>query len=123
VAGAHLGLRIRVVLGHRDVTRRSRWLLGLILLGLLLRPALASADVLHVYDRLNRLRAAVDATANDAAIWSYDAVGNILSITRQPGTQTTILELPADAVAGACGVRLLGLGFSPPRGMAWTSGM
>jgi hypothetical protein len=72
----------------------------------------ASADVLHVYDRLNRLRATVDTTANDAAIWTYDPVGNILSITRQAATQTTILELPADSVAGECGVRILGIGFS-----------
>ena len=71
-----------------------------------------AADVLHVYDRLHRLRATVDSAANDAAIWTYDPVGNVLSITRQPATQTTILELPADAVVGACGVRILGIGFS-----------
>lgn len=80
---------------------------------LALGPSQAGADVLHVYDRLHRLRATVDPAANDAAVWAYDAVGNILSITRQPATQTTILELPADAVAGACGVRILGIGFSP----------
>jgi hypothetical protein len=76
----------------------------------------AAADVLHVYDGRNRLRATVDPTANDAAIWTYDAVGNILAITRKPASQTTILELPADAVAGACGVRILGIGFDPTPG-------
>jgi YbbR domain-containing protein len=81
-------------------------------LALLLPPTVAPADVLHVYDRLNRLRATVDTTANDSSIWTYDAVGNVLTITRHPATQTTILELPAEAVAGACGVRILGIGFS-----------
>ena len=96
--------------------RWPRGLLGPTLLALLLLPVLASADVLHVYDGLNRLRATVDPAANDAAVWTYDAVGNILAITRQPATQTTILEIPAGAVAGACGVRLLGIGFSPTPG-------
>jgi hypothetical protein len=82
-----------------------------------LGPAMpAAADVLHVYDGLNRLRATVDPGANSAAIWTYDAVGNILSITRQTATQTTILELPAEAIAEACGVRILGIGFSTTPG-------
>ncbi len=94
---------------------RPGWL-GLALLGLLLQPLQVHADILHVYDRLDRLRATVDPAANDAAILTYDAVGNITSVTRQPATQTTILELPADAVAGACGVRILGIGFDPTPG-------
>lgn len=89
---------------------------GLIALASLAFGGPVWADVLHVYDRLNRLRATVDTTANDSAIWVYDAVGNVQAVTRQPATQTTILEIPADAVAGACGVRILGIGFSPTPG-------
>ena len=102
---------------RRPRVRRSRDLLGVSVLALLLLwPVLASADVLHVYDRLNRLRATVDSAGNTAAIWSYDSVGNITAITRQPATQTTILEIPAGAVAGACGARILGVGFSTTPG-------
>ena len=78
------------------------------------RPA--EGQVLHVYDRLNRLRATVDPAANDAAILTYDGVGNIVAVLRQLATQTTILDLPADAVAGLCGVRILGIGFDPTPG-------
>ncbi|MGH7357722.1 MAG: hypothetical protein ACREJR_02790 [Candidatus Rokuibacteriota bacterium] len=96
--------------------RRPTAAAGLIALTILALVGPAWADVLHVYDRLNRLRATVDTAANDSSIWTYDAVGNILTITRQPATQTTVLEIPPEAVAGACGVRLLGIGFGATPG-------
>jgi hypothetical protein len=53
------------------------------------------ADGLSVYERLNRLRVTVDPSANAVAIWTWDPVGHILSITRPPTARTTILEIPS----------------------------
>jgi hypothetical protein len=52
------------------------------------------ADVLPVHERLNRPRVTVDPSANAAAIWTQDAVGHVLSITRPPAARTPILEIP-----------------------------
>jgi YD repeat-containing protein len=72
----------------------------------------AAADLTYIYDGLSRLRAVVDPAA-DTAIYSYDAVGNLLAITRQPSSQVTLIEFPPSGVAGSCGVLLQGTGFDP----------
>ena len=56
--------------------------------GLLLPATPVFADVLPVYERLNRLRVTVDPAAPAAAIWSSDAVGHILSISRPLAART-----------------------------------
>ncbi len=72
-----------------------RWAARFRFLGLR-RPATpVFADVLPVYERLNRLRVTVDPAANAAAIWTSEAVGHIRSITRPPAARTTILEIPS----------------------------
>jgi YD repeat-containing protein len=81
---------------------------------LLSAPAPAHADIGYVYDALGRLRAVVD-PASDAAIYSYDAVGNLLSITRHPATQVDVLEFPATAAPGSV-ITVCGTGFDPTPG-------
>jgi YD repeat-containing protein len=52
---------------------------------LLISPALASADTAqYIYDDLGRLSQVIDGQGN-VAICQYDAVGNLLSITRNTG--------------------------------------
>jgi hypothetical protein len=54
-------------------------------------PAYAG-DVQYVYDDLGCLSAVVDGTSGEAAIYQYDddAVGNLLSIMRQPASTLSI---------------------------------
>jgi len=64
----------------------ATYLLAALLLLVVAPPRPAEGQVLHVYDRLNRLRATVDPAANDSAIWTYDA--------RQSGTGWTFATRP-----------------------------
>lgn len=65
----------------------------------------------YVYDELGRLVSAIDQNGN-AATYSYDAVGNLLSISRQDQTQAAIINfLPASGSVGAT-VTIYGTGFS-----------
>jgi YD repeat-containing protein len=50
-----------------------------------------SVPINYVYDELGRLVSAIDQIGN-AAIYSYDAVGNLLSISRQDQTQTSVIR-------------------------------
>jgi YD repeat-containing protein len=52
----------------------------------------AQSPVRYVYDELGRLVAVIDPTGA-AAIYHYDAVGNLLSITRQNAGVETCLTL------------------------------
>jgi hypothetical protein len=55
----------------------------------------------YVYDSLRRLIAVYDASGN-AAVYHYDAVGNLLSISNSPATQfTTIALSSSNGVAGS----------------------
>ncbi len=65
----------------------------------------------YVYDELGRLVSAIDQNGN-AATYAYDAVGNLLSISRQDQTQAAIIKFsPASGSAGAA-VTIYGTGFS-----------
>jgi YD repeat-containing protein len=72
-----------------------------------------AADVQYVYDDLGRLSAVVNATSNEAAIYQYDAVGNLLGITRQPASTLTILNFTPKSGLVGTSVTIAGLGFSP----------
>src|SRR5207247_11263662 len=50
--------------------------------------------VTYVYDRLGRLGAVVDHDGN-AAVYSYDAVGNLLSIARQGASAVSVIDFSA----------------------------
>jgi len=69
-----------------------------------------AADITYLYDRLGRLIAVVD-PASDTAIYSYDAVGNLLSIARQSSATVAIIEFsPASGPVGTT-VTIQGIGF------------
>lgn len=65
--------------------RPQTLLLGFLALWLsstLLMASARAADIAYVYDESGRLIAAVD-PAGENAVYSYDSVGNLLSISRQ----------------------------------------
>jgi YD repeat-containing protein len=70
-----------------------------------------SQPVRYVYDELGRLVAVID-TTGAAAIYHYDAVGNLLAITRQTAGVVSILEIAPDSGAVGQTVTLYGTGFS-----------
>ena len=53
-----------------------------------------AAEIDYVYDDLGRLRA-VDDPSSDTAVYNYDAVGNLLSISRQSSSVVSIIDFPA----------------------------
>ena len=71
--------------------------------------------VKYVYDDLGRIAAVID-PAGDTARYTYDAVGNLLSISRQSSTLVSIIEFaPKSGLAGTV-VTIYGTGFSPTLG-------
>jgi YD repeat-containing protein len=71
-----------------------------------------SGPVQYVYDELGRLIGVIDANGN-AAVYNYDAVGNILSITPYPSTQVSVISFTPDQGAVGASVTVYGTGFSP----------
>ncbi|HEY1527863.1 MAG TPA: IPT/TIG domain-containing protein, partial [Candidatus Angelobacter sp.] len=70
-----------------------------------------NGPVTYAYDELGRLVAVFD-TSGNAAAYRYDAVGNILSITRYTSGQIAIISFtPAHGASGAA-VKISGTGFS-----------
>jgi hypothetical protein len=94
---------------HVRRSRRIAWLAAaLLLVGW---PALARADIVYHYDQLGRLRGMV--TGTDTVIWTFDSVGNVLSVVTQPSSQVAIIEVrPRSGPVGTV-VEILGAGFSP----------
>ncbi len=77
-----------------------------------LTDAANNNPVRYVYDDLGRIAAVID-PAGDTARYSYDSVGNLLSITRQSSTLVSIIEFtPKIGLAGTV-VTIHGTGFSP----------
>lgn len=60
----------------------------MLLLSVLFVPSISHADVVFVYDKLGRLVRAIRPDG-EAATWHYDAVGNVLQITRESGMPQT----------------------------------
>src|ERR1051325_599678 len=70
-----------------------------------------AGPITNVYDELGRLVAVID-PAGEKATYTYDAVGNLLSITRSSSSQLSIIEFtPNKGLAGAA-VTIYGSGFS-----------
>ncbi len=70
-----------------------------------------AADVSYIYDEIGRLKAVVDPAGN-TALYTYDAVGNLLDITRQSSGQIAIIQFtPAQGPEGTS-VAISGIGFS-----------
>jgi YD repeat-containing protein len=102
------------MMGHRFITRLFR--LNLLVVLFLIMPITAEADRdQYLYDDLGRLQAVIDAQGN-AAIYHYDAAGNLLSITRNGAGQVAILSVsPLQGIVGST-VIIKGVGFSAMAG-------
>jgi YD repeat-containing protein len=73
--------------------------------------ALGPGDINYVYDELGRLIAVIDPTA-DTAVYRYDAVGNLLSISRYSSSTVSVISFtPGSGPVGAS-VTIYGTGFS-----------
>jgi sugar lactone lactonase YvrE len=64
----------------------------------------------YIYDPLGRLRAVSD-PASDTAIYNYDAVGNVLSISRQSSSTISVIEFAPKAGPSGTSVTIHGTGF------------
>jgi YD repeat-containing protein len=70
-----------------------------------------TGQITYTYDSLGRLSTVVDGSGN-AATYSYDAVGNILSISRSSLGQVRIIDFsPSSGPSGSI-VTINGTGFS-----------
>ena len=86
----------------------------LLVLGLPAPPAAAATQsdpISYAYDDAGRLRAVIDPSAG-AAVYSYDSVGNLVSISRQSATATSIIEFDPDSGSVGSSVTIYGTGFS-----------
>jgi YD repeat-containing protein len=72
---------------------------------------LNNGPVNYVYDDLGRLAAVVDVNGN-AAEYSYDAVGNILGISRFTATQVSVINFSPESGPIGTAVTINGTGFS-----------
>ena len=74
--------------------------------------AVGTNPINYVYDELGRLIGVID-SSGDAATYTYDSVGNILSIKRQSASQLSILSFtPRSGVTGMS-VTISGTAFNP----------
>jgi len=75
----------------------------------------SNGPVTYLYDELGRLTGVIDAAGN-AATYSYDAVGNILSIQRYSPSQVSVLSFTPGQGASGDSVTIYGTGFSATAG-------
>jgi YD repeat-containing protein len=72
---------------------------------------LAQSAIQYVYDELGRLVGVIDASGN-AAAYSYDAVGNILSIAQYSSSQASVLQFTPTSGPVGTTVTIYGTGIS-----------
>lgn len=94
--------------------------IGVGILGLPPLPAAAITqgnEITYVYDELGRLEAAIDpAATNGIAAYGYDGAGNLLSITRQSASSTTVVDFHPKTAQRSATVTIYGAGFSSTPG-------
>jgi YD repeat-containing protein len=73
--------------------------------------ALNTTHITYIYDELGRLVGAVD-PSGDTARYTYDAVGNLTSISRHISSQISIIEFSPNNGAPGTPVTIYGTGFS-----------
>ena len=67
--------------------------------------------ITNIYDELGRLIAIID-PAGDTVTYSYDSVGNLLSISRGSASQLSVLEFTPNKAPVGSSVTIYGTGFS-----------
>jgi YD repeat-containing protein len=70
-----------------------------------------TSPVRYVYDEIGRLVGVID-PSGDAAVYTYDAVGNLLSISRDSSGTVSIIEFTPNAGPIGAVVTISGIGFS-----------
>ncbi|MCI0719383.1 MAG: IPT/TIG domain-containing protein [Acidobacteria bacterium] len=95
------------------MTRRIRlgFLAVVLLIAAFAGQVQAQSAITYVYDKLGRLIGVVD-PAGDTAVYTYDAVGNILSISRYSSSQLSIISFTPDSGPVGAQVTIYGTGFS-----------
>ena len=78
---------------------------------LLTTAPLSGADISYVYDNLGRVLAVID-PASDTAVYAYDAVGNLIGITRQASSTLAIFQFTPSSGPVGTSVIIYGTGFS-----------
>lgn len=97
-----IGVRIRIL----------KAVLSVILSGITsAAQAPSNGPVSYIYDELGRLVAVIDGSGN-AGVYSYDAVGNIVSISRYASTQVSVISFSPMLGAVGSSVTIYGTGFS-----------
>ena len=91
--------------------RRSPALFVLLTVIVVAASLAAQGTIRYIYDELGRLVGVIDANG-DAAAYHYDAVGNLLSITRSTATTVAIIEVTPDGGPVGQTVTVYGTGFS-----------
>src|SRR5215470_6159005 len=76
----------------------------------------AQSTIQYVYDELGRLIAVIDSNG-DTATYTYDAVGNVLSIARHATTQVSVIAFSPTAGPVGTTVTIDGTGFSATTGL------
>jgi large repetitive protein len=71
----------------------------------------AAADITYVYDDLGRLVGVID-PASDTAVFAYDAVGNLLSVSRYASSSVSIIDFQPKSGPIGTVVTIQGTGFS-----------
>lgn len=89
--------------------RLSALLIGISLAGTLLQGQ--SSPVMYVYDEIGRLVGVIN-PAGDAATYTYDAVGNLLSIARHSAGTVSIIDFTPNSGSIGMTVTIHGIGFS-----------
>jgi YD repeat-containing protein len=74
--------------------------------------AQSASEITYIYDELGRLIAVVD-PAGETVKYTYDVVGNLLSITRHNSSQLSIIKVLPDSAPEGTTVTIYGTGFSP----------
>jgi sugar lactone lactonase YvrE len=69
------------------------------------------AGITYIYDQLGRLRAVSD-PASDTAIYNYDSVGNLVTISRQSSSLLSVIEFSPKSGTSGTIVNIYGTGFS-----------
>jgi YD repeat-containing protein len=77
----------------------------------LVGQTLPNGPVSYAYDDMGRLIAVFDVAGN-AAAYSYDAVGNITSISRYTSTQVSVLSFTPSQASIGSSISIFGTGFS-----------
>jgi YD repeat-containing protein len=74
-----------------------------------------NGPVSYAYDEMGRLIAVFDGVGN-AAVYSYDAVGNITSIARYTAAQVSVLSFTPSQASIGSSISIFGTGFSTTPG-------